>query len=54
MSDHPPVDVAEKGIDLAIVTEHAHRLCEGPLGSRVGAEAPVVDGETALEARVLG
>ena len=40
-----PVDIAEQGIDFAVVTQQPHRLGQGPAGQGVGTEAPVVDRE---------
>ena len=38
-----PIQVAQQGIDFAVVAQHPHRLRQGPAGHRVSAEASVVD-----------
>ena len=48
-----PRQVAEEGVDLAVVGQQPHRLREAPLGRRVGAEAAVQDRIRADERRVL-
>jgi hypothetical protein len=48
-----PVDIAEEGVDLAIVTQAAEGLGQGPARHCVGAEATVVDGKIRLVVRVL-
>ncbi len=47
-----PRQVAEQGVDLAVVGQQPHRLREAPLGRRVGAEAAVQDRIRADERRV--
>ena len=42
-----PVDVAEQGVDFPVVTEQSHRLRQGPLGHRIGAESAVIQGKGA-------
>ena len=47
-----PVQVAQQGVDLAVVAEQPHRLGQGPARQGVGAEAAVVHREGHGEARV--
>ena len=47
-----PVDVAEEGVDLAVVPQKAHGLGQRPARQGVGAEPAVVDGEVNAETGV--
>ena len=47
-----PVDIAGQRVDLAVVAQHAERLCQAPRGEGVGGVALVIDGEVRFEARV--
>ena len=41
-----PVEIAQQGVDFAVVTQQAHGLGQGPAGQGIGAEAAVVHRKT--------
>ena len=47
-----PVDVAAQSVDLAVMGQHAERLCQPPLRESIGGIALMIDRKGGFETRV--